>query len=398
MENLGFPLRKAEEGLVKFYIPEADLQFRGPGTASLPVFYNPVMELNRDLAVTFLNALTLKNRVQRVCDPMAGCGIRGLRFAVEVGEVKWVALNDLNPRAAKLSALNVREAGVQDKVSVSNLDVGEFLAKHSAPGLRFDYVDLDPYGSPIPCLDFCFRAIRFGGFLALTATDLPTLCGIYPKACLRRYWAKPLRTEYCHELAVRILIGAAVKLASRIDLALKPLFTHASDHYVRVYLQLLRGARKADEALSQIGYIYHCFNCLNRKSSKTPIPSPVKCELCGGKMDYSGPLWLGELWDDGIVKAMISMAPKLKLRRGWKVISILEKIRFELEVSTPTYHRVDRLADKLNVQPVSPKRLVEEVKARGFKASLTHFNPQGVRTDAPIAVLAEILGHIKVLS
>jgi tRNA (guanine26-N2/guanine27-N2)-dimethyltransferase len=109
-------------------------------------------------------------------------------------------------------------------------------------------------------------------------------------------------------------------------------------------------------------------------------------------MNYSGPLWLGELWDDRIVEAMVLTASRLRLGKGPEALKILEKIRVELKVSTPTYYRVDRLAEKLNVQPLSPKRLVKEVEARGFNASLTHFNPQGVRTNAPVTVLAEILG------
>ena len=391
MEDLDFPLVEAREGLVKFYVPKADFQPRGPGSARLPVFYNPAMELNRDLAVAFLNALSPKHRIRRVCDPMAGCGVRGIRFAVEVEGVEWAALNDLNPRAAKLSMLNVRKAGVEGRVSVFNLDADEFLAKHSAPNRRFDYVDLDPYGSPMPYLDSCLKAVRAGGFLALTATDLPPLCGIYPKTCLRRYWAKPLRTEYCHEIAVRILIGAAARLASRLDLALKPLFTHASDHYVRVYFQVLKGAKRADKTLEELGFIYHCPSCLSRKPLKGFLSSKVECEVCGREMDYAGPLWLGELWDGETVEAMASIIPKLKLGQAWRAAGILEKILSELRVPAVTYYVVDRLAERFRVRPLSPKRLIEEVEARGFKASLTHFTPQGVRTNAPLTVLAEIL-------
>jgi len=396
-ELQGLPLVEVEEGSVRFYVPEVEALRRrkGPSTARLPVFYNPAMELNRDLAVVFLRAVGGAHRVKRVCEPMAGCGVRGVRFAVET-EVEWVAVNDLNPKAAALTKLNVEKAGVEGKVSVFSLDAEELLCRFSAPGKRFDFVDLDPYGSPAPYLDSCFRAVRRGGFLALTATDTATLCGVNPKACLRKYGAKPLKTEYCHELAVRILVGAAVRLAARRDIALKPLFTYSTDHYVRVYLQMFKGARKADEALSMLGLLYHCLRCLSRHTLQglKPYHPAVKCGECGLSMEAAGPLWLGSLWHRETVEAMEAELSKVKLRRLKEARSLLAKVRLEMEVDVPGYYTVDRLAEVFHSPPASPVRLVKALRKEGFKASLTHFTPQGVRTDAPVKILRRILAGL----
>ncbi|KYH38554.1 MAG: tRNA (guanine(26)-N(2))-dimethyltransferase [Candidatus Hecatellales archaeon B24] len=398
MEELrGLSLVEVREGSVRFYVPEAEAlrRRRGPSTARLPVFYNPAMESNRDLAVVFLKAVGKTHRVKRVCEPMAGCGIRGVRFAVET-EVEWVALNDLNPKAAALTKLNVEKAGVEGKTAVFNLDAEELLCKFSAPGRRFDFVDLDPYGSPSPYLDSCFRAVRRGGFLAVTATDTATLCGVNQKACLRKYGAKPLKTEYCHELAVRILVGAAVRLAARRDLALKPLFTYSTDHYVRVYLQMFKGARKADEVLSMLGFLYHCPRCLSRQTIRgLKLPHPaVKCSECGFSMEAAGPLWLGSLWHPETVEAMEAELSRVKIGRLKEARSLLEKVKLEMEVDVPGYYTVDRLAEVLHSPPTSPVRLVKALRKAGFQVSLTHFTPQGVRTDASAKALKEVLAGL----
>ncbi|RLI26258.1 MAG: tRNA (guanine(10)-N(2))-dimethyltransferase, partial [Candidatus Hecatellales archaeon] len=235
------------------------------------------------------------------------------------------------------------------------------------------------------------RALRLGGFLALTATDTATLCGVNPKACLRRYGAKPLKTEYCHELAVRILIGAAVRLAARRDLALKPLFTHATDHYVRVYLQMVRGAKRADEALSRLGYLYHCPNCLARQPLEGLLPhTPPKCGECGFPMEAAGPLWLGGLWHPEIVEAMLVELSKAEVGRFREASNLLSKVKLEMNVESVGYYTVDRLAEVYHRTPLSPSRLAEALSGEGFKASPTHFNPQGVRTEAPISVVKKI--------
>jgi len=49
------------------------------------------------------------------------------------------------------------------------------------------------------------------------------------------------------------------------------------------------------------------------------------------------------------------------------------------------------MCDKLNL-PVPPlKNVVSEIKLAGFKASLTHFNRMGFRTDTPASIVTEII-------
>jgi len=250
---------------------------------------------------------------------------------------------------------------------------------------------VDPYGSPVPYLDSSLRALKAGGVLALTATDMAPLCGVHPKACLRRYGAKPLRTEYCHELAARILVGSAVLTAARVDIALKPLFTHSSDHYVRAYLAMERGAGKADRSLSQLGYFHHCFRCLSRRQAPGLFPKlEARCKNCGSPLDYAGPLWIGKLWSREILETMFKALGKMRLRQMHRLKGVLRKIGEEADRG-PGYYVVSRLCELWKCPPPPFAKLLQRLRTLGFPAAGTHFHPLGLKTEAPLDLLRRVL-------
>jgi tRNA (guanine26-N2/guanine27-N2)-dimethyltransferase len=75
------------EGNTKLEVPDL-LKFRTPAGDYAPsltkVFYNPRMELCRDLSVSVVQVLADELGSIRVCDPLAGVGARGIRYAKEV--------------------------------------------------------------------------------------------------------------------------------------------------------------------------------------------------------------------------------------------------------------------------------------------------------------------------
>ena len=297
-----FPTETITEGSVKLTVPRLSLYAKGPSEyipSKAPVFYNPLMEMNRDIAVLTLRVYQRRTgKTLLVCDPLAGCGVRGLRFTREVDNIDSVVLNDLNPEAAELARFNVETNGLSDLVVVKKHDANALLSRHASPEKRFDVIDIDPYGSPSPFLDSAVRALRSGGLIALTATDMAVLCGVNDEVCVRKYFGKSLRAEYCHELAVRLLINALVFSAARHELGVSVLFSHRTDHYIRVYAQIGHGATEANESVKKIGYVLHCFNCLNRRwVFGFPNLLEGTCDICGRKMGVAGPLWLGRLFD-----------------------------------------------------------------------------------------------------
>ena len=70
--------------------------------------------------------------------------------------------------------------------------------------MRFDVIDLDPYGTAAPFLDGAVQAVKDGGLLCITCTDMAILCGNHAEACFGKYGGMSLQTKYCHEM-VRLL-------------------------------------------------------------------------------------------------------------------------------------------------------------------------------------------------
>lgn len=405
--NFSFPTEVAEEGKVSVVVPKLSAYAKEAweyAPSKAPVFYNPVMELNRDLAVLALQTYQkMLGREISVCEPLAGCGIRGLRFAVEVDGVRKVFVNDINPEAAKLARFNVERNALAERVLVANEDANLFLSRYAAPRKRFDYIDVDPFGSPVPYLDAAIRALRDGGLLALTATDMAPLCGVHPKACVRKYGGKPLRTEYCHELAVRLLVGCLTMMAAKHELGIKVVFSHSTDHYIRVYAVARYGARLADNSLRMMGYVLHCFSCFHRETVEGMVsPLKTECAECGSRLNVAGPLWLGEISDKDFCSSMKREADGRRLKQGKRILRLLSLVQGETEASV-TYYVVDKICDKLNL-PVPPLvEVVENIRRAGFQATPTHFNSRGVRTEAPANVVKEViaklaLGHDKFLA
>ena len=76
----GFPTEVVTEGRVRIVVPKLKAFVKSPSEyapSKAPVFYNPVMELNRDIAVLALQAYQKTvNREITVCEPLAGCGAK----------------------------------------------------------------------------------------------------------------------------------------------------------------------------------------------------------------------------------------------------------------------------------------------------------------------------------
>jgi len=390
-----FPSEMVKEGKVAVLVPKLAAFKEQPSDyapSKAPVFYNPVMELNRDIAILAVQAYQrLANREITICEPLTSTGIRSVRFATEIHSVKNVLISDINQRAFNLAKHNVHLNGLTERVIVKHKDANCLLSCHSAPHKRFDVVDIDPFGSPVPHLDSAVRALRNKGLLAVTATDMAPLCGVHAKACIRKYGGKPLRTEYCQELAVRLLAGCVATVAAKHDIGIRVLFSHCSDHYARVYAEIGYGAKKADESIKHIGYVLHCFSCLHRETAKDLFAKHLEqCPECGAKMDYAGPLWLGKIFDKQFCELIAKENTQTALRNSGKIAKLLSLATAEADAPA-TYYVMDKISNKLGLPVPSVDALLKMLCANGFQAFPTHFNTRGIRTDASALTMQQFL-------
>jgi len=393
--SLSFPTRRVREGAAFILVPELMMAEGEPldhAISKAPVFYNPRMRLNRDTAVLALGAHQRRlSRPIAVCEPMCGTGVRGIRLALEVAGVGGVVMGDLDPTAVRLAEENAALNEVSDRVRVRLIGANLLLSLHDFPLRRFDYIDLDPYGSPAPYLDAAVRACRSGGMVALTATDMAPLCGVNPEAGLRKYGGLPLRTEYCHEVALRLVAGAIVKTAARHEVASRPVFGYVADHYVRLYVVLERGARRADHCLDSLGYLLHCFECFNRRpTSSSELSAFGACDVCGSRMAFGGPLWLGELVDRDFCEEMLLLSDGSVLSSDPRLMKLIRLVMGEVGFK-PGFYNIDMLCSRLRKASLSSHDVLSALRGAGFEAVRTHFDERGVKTDASVVEMENVL-------
>ncbi len=390
--KITFPLRRVTEGNVSFFIPdtpEVETDF-----VKTPVFYNPQMKLNRDISVVAVQVFQEeKQRPIRFCEPLTGCGVRGIRIALEVQEIQDVYLNDKNVSAYKLTAENIRVNKLQEKVKVSTEDANFFLDKHASSGDRFDVIDIDPFGTPVAILDSAVRALKKKeSLLCVTATDMAPLCGVYPEACFRKYGGYPLKTKYCHEIAVRLLSGCIIRIAARFSIGTKVRFVHSTDHYIRVYVEADHGDTKADASLEKLGFLLHCFSCGHRELVKGITTLFVHlCPKCSSSLSVGGPLFVSQLFDKSFCIGMKVEAEKRQLgEKKRRMMRLLNRIIEEAD-GPPLYYDIHSLCDELSIQVPKIEHVMSYLEKDGYKVTRTHFKPTAVRTNAGIEDLKDIL-------
>lgn len=309
----------------------------------LPVFYNPVMKLNRDLSIILLNSLP--DTDMQIALPLAASGVRGIRFLKELkkSKIRNISFNDHSESAIRLISENLKLNHIEEEnVNLSCDDANLFLLNSNG----FDYIDIDPFGNPNKFLDSAVNRLSRNGILAVTATDTSSLAGSFQKTCLRHYWALPQRNALKHETGLRILIRKVQLIAAQYDRALTPIFSYAKDHYMRV--------------------IFRC------KKSRTATDNLIKNY---GMLADAGPLWLGQLWDNKLTKKMLKLDPENQF---------LKTITEEAQIQTAGFMDIHDLAKKHKIGNVKKSDLIlEAIRNKGFNSSPTHFSKTGIRTDIP---------------
>jgi tRNA (guanine26-N2/guanine27-N2)-dimethyltransferase len=353
-----------------------------------PVFYNPKMSLNRDLAILFVLSYFPSQKRINICDAMAGTGVRAARYALECSNVEHVVANDNEPEASEVTLRTVELNGLHKKITVSNCDANLLLLNHTIE--RFDLVDLDPFGSPAPYFESALSATFDGGVVAATATDMGPLSGARAAACRRKYGVSAVRTEFEKEFAVRALAGCLVAIAGRLGLGIEMVFSHASDHYARIYSCVRKGLKFANLSTKSMAYLEYCPNCLWRTFSKSMAALKMVCPNCGRKNEVGGPLWSDSLWDAATVHRMIALTPMLASSRLSDVQKLLELVSSEYEAPA-LHYRTDVLASTLRIKPPNMANLVSTLTHKGFACVRTHFHPNGFRTNATVREISSVL-------
>ncbi|MBI1935181.1 hypothetical protein HYS31_01965 [Candidatus Woesearchaeota archaeon] len=327
------------------------------------VFYNHVMSLNRDISILLLNSINKSD--MQIADPLAASGVRSIRFLKELkkGKLKKIFINDHNKAAVRsikenlsLNNINVKN----NKIEIKDQDANLFLLNSKG----FDYIDIDPFGSPNFLLNNAIVRLARNGILAVTATDTSALCGTFPNACVRKYWAVPKKGALMHEIGLRILIRKVQLVAAQFDKALVPIFSYAKEHYMRVFLKNNKGKNKADEILK-----------------------------LHGMLGDAGPMWLGRLWYDKLASEICSQALKNELfNKDKELIKFLKIIKEESKIDAVGFYDAHDICEKNKIGNLQKKSaIIEGIRKLRYSASETHFKGEGIRSNIPYQKLLRIM-------
>uniref|UniRef100_A0A2K6EJA6 tRNA (guanine(26)-N(2))-dimethyltransferase n=1 Tax=Propithecus coquereli TaxID=379532 RepID=A0A2K6EJA6_PROCO len=321
-------------------------------------------------------------------------GIMGLQWAKHLGNAVKVTINDLNENSVTLIQenchLNKLKVVMDSKEKEKNDDILEEgeenlgnikVTKMDANVLMhlrsFDFIHLDPFGTSVNYLDSAFRNIRNLGIVSVTSTDISSLYAKAQHVARRHYGCNIVRTEYYKELAARIVVAAVARyhIANSTFFFLKKINISQTQLF-SIYSFLFRSS-----SLFNTGFLKRMlFESLQHglDDIQTLIKTLIFESECTPQSQFS-------------IHAPSNLNKQGK-RKSNEMITTLAK-KQKTDVSTehpPFYYNIHRHSIKGMNMPKLKKFLCYLSQA-GFRVSRTHFDPMGVRTDAPLMQFKSIL-------
>nr|WP_284707173.1 tRNA (guanine-N1)-methyltransferase [Lyngbya confervoides] len=342
-------------------------------------FYRSASRMTRDLGVLAAAVYRSQHNHLRVLDVMTGCGVRALRYVVE-SKADWVWANDGNLEHRPLVEANLAQSLSPHQYHLSFVSAREVFAQCQQQQQRFDWVDIDAFGSPAAHLAGGLAATRMGGYLYLTATDGKSLAGQNSRRSLGQFNAYARYHPAKHEQGLRILIGLAMQQAQLQHLSLGPVLSFFCGKTYRVLLKLQPVGRHADQDCGFLGYCHHCGQYTRVDWRSLPqaqcLAHPYERPLV-----ISGPMWLGPLHHPPTLKAMQEQA----LAWDWpRQVSLLDIMQAEAPLP-PFYYPLAEIGRRGRMDIPNRDRLIQALQNQGYAASRTSVAAQAIKSSAPLS-------------
>ncbi len=333
------------------------------------IFYNPYMRLSRSLSVSILRAykhLVNKDEPLTLLDAFTATGIRGLRYAVEADY--QVDFLDFSAKAVECASKNLSLNSIKGQVFDD-----DFVAFSTNEGFKskYDAVELDPFGSPVPFLwpALYMLSSKKRAILSFTATDGPVLCGVQGDAAKKYYQSHIPHNSFCHETGLRVLMKKAALTAAEFNFAFKPLASFYYRHQWKVIAELEKSHEGVMETLTHIS------------TAEDPFT----------KKHY-GPIWTGPLFDEEIL-AKASSDDK----QAEKYLNLFRE-EYSLTSSIPYHYSLPAIIHGFSIKGNMPSlsSILKTIKEKGYRGTKTHFSPQALRTNMPISDFVELLRELSI--
>ncbi|KAH7914686.1 tRNA methyltransferase [Hygrophoropsis aurantiaca] len=364
-------------------------------------------------------------------EALSATGLRAIRYAREIPLVRYVIANDLSASATAAMKRNVdlnglgpapesneetipsggasleRKVGgpTLGKVRVNEGDACALMYNHRTEKTRVDVIDLDPYGTAAPFIDAAVQAVNDGGLLCVTCTDLSVLATTnYPEKCYSNYGGVPVKAEYCHEAALRLVLNTLSTSAGRYGRYIQPLLSLSIDFYVRLFVRIQSAPIEVKKAASKTAMYYVCTGCqsfyeqplgrmvekVHEQSGnvnhlfKTHIGPPVsqKCTECDAPLHVAGPMWSGPIHDSDFVGKVLEHLEANQDKYGTSVRMKGMLTVAKEELGTPFYFTPSRVAGFFHSVCPPLDDVASALLHAGHDVSRSHACPGSLKTNA----------------
>lgn len=190
----------------------------------------------------------------------------------------------------------------------------------------------------------------------MTSSILPCVA-LYSYA---KYGGHPVKADFCHEVALRLVLNTLSTSAARYKRHIVPLVSLSIDYYLRVFVRVYTSAAEVKLLGSKTSLAYVCSGCQstytrslgkvteNAKGNKkfgvnTGPPVNEKCEFCENRFHVAGPMWGKELHSipfiDRMLKHVKESAALYKTQP--RILGMLTVCKEEIE--SPFYYTANGL-------------------------------------------------------
>ena len=418
------------EGRTLMLLPSLPEDGQGPGTkASGKVFYNPAMAGSRTRSVLLLrHALDmgfLGEGTVYALDGLTASGLRARRWLnelpAEMSERVSATIVDLEEEALRWAEASHNEFPPSQGGGILEPSKGDLRSVVLRSGRH--WVDIDPYGSPMPFIDSAMQSMARSGVMEVSATDTAALTGSSRTALMRRYGARVRTDSLAHDSGMRVMLANFSRVAARHDRAIVPLLSVWDSHHLRVSFRVLKSVSTANELEDSIGWRVHSPTKeevsasidagLHPNSSVVHLPMhcmlPLKFPIDRRDPRVSGPLWVGPMGDRDAMSSMTeenaleSSGPEFSVDDplGWderrveaerrRVARSVRHISEESGVISSSHLVVvDDLAAWLGSgAPPSPRKIVDMLNEAGHSAGVSSYGRPSFRANAPWEAIVE---------
>ena len=308
------------------------------------------------------------------------------------------------------------------KIKLNAGDAITLMYNHRDPTKRFDVVDLDPYGSAAPFLDGGVQSVSDGGLLCVTCTDLAVLAGHnYPEKAYSQYGGVSVKSEFSHEVALRLVLHSIATSAARYGRYIQPLLSLSIDFYMRTFVRVWTGPVEVKNNAARTGTVYVCTACQDwavqrmgrsirtesvgktgethvnhkyRAAQGPPVPASGSggCASCGGQMHLGGPMWFGPLHDAAFCRSLLST-----LDRDPSAVNTSARIRGMVSLAAselpdaPFYFTPAKISGLFHCVSPPLDKMVSALLSGGYDVSRSHASAGSLKTSASRAQVYDIM-------